>query len=243
MAIDQLYASRIRNEVGLFATWLPNARIEIGQYGPLRRALFQPQGQLKGFHANTSAAKANYDFTICAERVINPNAQALAEAGVSSGNVLLEVHFSSEAAVTFSAPDAVITRVDDIRALGEQLVEMQKAGTWRWDDGIVIEVVTAPRATIIASQERNAVVKFEVSAQAATRGGVMASLDESSSVRIMKGVGAKIIGQGPLTPLFRLAFLKSYLFSDPTISLRGPAETDNAPERVEISATEYLEIY
>jgi len=241
MSIEQQYASQVREQIGLFATWLPNERIDIGQYGPVNGALFRPEKRLTGVHASPAPATATYDFTINADRAINTEAKALADAGVTSGNVLLEVHFQKEAAVTFSAPDAVVTRVDDLRALGEKLLALKSAGEWRRGDAIVVEVVTVPRATIIASQKSGAEVKFEVAAHTPVSAGVMATLNESNSLRISKGVGAKVIGEGPLTPLFRLAFLKSHLFKDPTLDYRLGAQP--APPRVELTAEDYLEVY
>ncbi len=241
--IDQLYASNIRTQVGLFATWLPNAEIKIGHYGPVNGALFQPFSQLTGLCSQPGPAKATYDFTIAADRAINTQAKALADAGVTKGNVLLEVHFQKEAAVSFSAPDAVITRVTDIRALGKKLVGMMNLGEWDRKHAIVVEVVTAPKGTIIASEKAGAEVKFEVGANTPISPQIMADLDESTSLRSYKGVGARVIGEGPLTPLFRLAFLQKRLFRDPTISFRGPAGEEIQQERIEIDNDETLEIY
>jgi len=241
MSIDQIYASQIRDQVGLFASWLPNARIEIGQYGRLSGALFQPQSRLENVAASTGTSKASYDFTIQADRTINADAKALADTRVSSGNVLLEVHFRKAAAVTFSAPDAVITRVNDIRAIGEKLIAMKEK--WQRKDAIVVEVITVPRATIIVSEESGAEVKFEVRSRSPISGEAMANLDESSSLRISKGIGAKVVGKGPLTPLFRLAFLKSRVFRRPVVTFRVPEGAPSKPERVDISADDYFEIY
>jgi hypothetical protein len=241
--IDQLYASNIRAHIGLFATWLPNAEVKIGQYGTLDGALFQPMNQLMGLYAKPAPAKAKYDFTIAADRTINTESKALADAGVTHGNVLLEVQFHREAAVSFSAPEAVITRVGDIRELGEKLVMMLNAGDWDRKHAIVVEVVSTPKATIIASEKAGAQVKFEVGAKTPISPQAMADLNEETSLRTYKGVGVKVIGEGPLTPLFRLAFLEKRLFRNPTISFRGPAGEDVQRETVDVDAEHVLEIY
>jgi len=241
--IDQLYASNIRAQVGLFAAWLPNADIKIGHYGPINGALFQPYKQLVGLKAQPAPAKADYDFTIQADRAINTQTKALADAGVTQGNVLLEVQFHKEAAVSFSAPDCVITRVTDISALGKQLLTMLKAGSWDRKHAIVVEIVTTPKGTIIASEKSGAEVKFEVAARTPISPQVMANLDEASSLRTYKGVGAKVIGQGPLTPLFRLAFLQKRLFRNPAIAFRGPGNAEVKAEQINIDEEEMLEIF
>jgi hypothetical protein len=235
MAIDELYASEIRGETGLFATWVPNAPLEIGHYGPMRGALFQPMKQLTGLKTVTGTGTANYDFTINATRKINTSANALADAGLTKGKALLEVSFQKEAGVTFSAPETRVTRVDDILALGQQLIAKLNAGQWDEKHGIVIEVVTAPRATIITSIKSGAEVKFAVEANTPINVNVMANLGVTNSLIVEKGVGAKVIGEGPLNPLFRLAYIKTHLFKDPNIQYRGPAGDEKPHREVQIS--------
>ena len=144
--------------------------------------------------------------------------------------------------MSFSAPDAVITRVDDLRALGQRLIDLGTALWKRREYYVVIEVVTVPKATILVSQNAGAEMKFEVDAKTPISPQVMANLDATSSLKVSKGVSTKIIGEGPLTPLFRLAYLKSHLLDDAEIKVyRGPSE--EPPEQVEITKEHYLEIY
>jgi hypothetical protein len=62
-----------------------------------------------------------------------------------------------------------------------------------------------------------------------------------ASMLLSRGVGVKIVGEGPLTPLFRLAFLRTHLFRPPGIQFRGAPEAPQ--ERVEVSDEHYLEVY
>lgn len=242
LPLDQLYTSQIRNQTGLFANWLPNAPLEIGHYGQINGSLFQPMNQLSGLNQTTGKGTGTYDFTIHATRNINTNAQALADAGLSTGKALLELSFQKEAGVIFSAPDTQVTRVDNIKALGEKLVDMLRAGDWNEMDAIVVEVITANSATIIASISSGAEVKFAVEAETLIGPNVIANLNAGTSLLSEKGVGAKIIGEGPFNPLFRLAFLKSRFLGDPKITFRsGPDEV--SPEVVQVSDEYDLEIY
>jgi len=242
--IGQLYVSQMHDRVGFFATWPLNQEIKIGHYGPMKGKLFQPFGQLKGLLAEVATGKATHDYTISADRVLNAQTKALADAGVTQGKALLEVHFHSEAAVTFSAPESVVTRVSNIKALGQRLVEMLQEKNWDRKHAIVVEVTTAPMATIIASEKAGAEVKFEVAANTPVSPQVMANLDEETQLKVFRGVGAKSIGKGPLTPLFRLAFLKRRLFRDPEIVVRGPAGEEVKPsEIVELDDDETMEVY
>lgn len=243
MSIDKTYAAQIRDQTGMFAAWFPNAEIAIGDYGTVNGPLFEKLARLASVPATPAPAKATYDFNINADRAINVDAKAMADAGVTSGNALLEVKFHKQAAVSFSAPDGVINRVADLLKLGRRLIDLEQSAQWkRKDYFIVFEVVTVPIATILVSQNAGAEIKFEVGAKTPINPQVMANLDTTSSLKMSKGVSTKIIGEGPLTPLFRLAFLKSRFLDDPEIKVyRGPSEA--GPEQVEISNEHYLEIY
>jgi hypothetical protein len=242
MSIEKTYAAQIRNETGKFATWFPAAEVAIGDYGTVSGPLFEKLNRLSGLQASAAPAKATYDFNINADRAINLDAKAAADAGVTSGNALLEVKFHKEVAVSFSGPDGVITRVDDLLALGRQLLSLQQSDDWKSSYYIVIEVVTFPKATILVSQSAGAEIKFEVEAKTPINPQLMANLDTQGSLKISKGVSTKIIGEGPLTPLFRLAYLKSRLFGDDEIKVyRGPGEA--APEQVDVTDEHYLELY
>jgi len=243
MPIDQVFAAQIREQTGLFAAWLPNSEIAIGDYGTVNGARFEKLARLSGVQATPAPGKATYDFNVNADRAINVDAKALADAGVSSGKALLEVKFQKEAAMSFSAPDGEITRVGDLLNLGRRLIDLDRSAQWkRKDYFIVMEVVTVSKATILVSQNAGAEIKFEVGAETPINPQVMANLDAASSLKVSKGVGTKIIGEGPLTPLFRLAHLKSRLFDDPEIKVYR-AGAAALPERLEISADHYLEIY
>jgi hypothetical protein len=240
MAVDEMYAEQIRSQTGKFAAWLPNAEVAIGDYGTVKGPLFEKLARLDDVQGTPAPGKATYDFDIHADRQINVDANATADAGVTSGNALLEVKFHREAAVSFSAPDGVITRVGDLLALGRRLIDLTEQ--WKRKYYVVIEVVTVPKATILVSQNAGAEMKFEVGAKTPISPQVMANLDVGTSLRMSKGVSTKIVGEGPLTPLFRLAYLKSRLFDEPEIKVyRGPGES--TPERLEITKDHFLEIY
>ncbi len=241
MPIDELYAAEVREQTGLFATWVPNAPLEIGHYGQVRGSLFLAMNQLEGLVTTTGPGTASYDFTIHATRKINTNAEALADAGVQTGKALLEVSFQREAGVTFSAVDTRVTRVQNIKALGEQLIGM--GNNWDTDHAIVVEVITATRATIITSIQSGAEVKFAVEVGTPISANIMANLNAGTSLLMEKGVAAKVIGEGSLNPLFRLAFLKSRSFRGPKLSFRGPSGSEATGQQVPISDEHYLEVY
>jgi hypothetical protein len=240
---DQLYATQMKQETTRFANWPPNAPIGIGTYGTINGALFEPEEQITGLTTITSDAPASMDFTIHANRTLNTSAQALVDAGVSSGKALLEVSFQDEAGVTFSAPETWTIRVASFKELGDILLARNQAGDWNKDHSVIYEIIRATKATIIVSKSSNASIKFAVAADTPINPTVMANLDVNSSIAVEKGVGAKIIGEGPIYPLFRLLFLKSHFFGDPTIEKRRGAIAGEEDKIHPLTDDYYLELF
>lgn len=242
--IAQRYGSVIRQQMERFATWTPQATVTVGDYGPLNGALFDKMNNLGPLKSTTSPGVAGYDLTFGAKRSFNFNAEARAKYNIAEGKALLEVGFSTESALMFSTPDAVVTRVDDIEALGRQLVDRYRDGNWDLAHGIVVEVTKVSKATILLSEKSNATANFSVEANTPLSAAAMANLNANTSLVDTEGVGVKVVGEGPLTPLFRLAFLRKVFLHDPKIEIRGFTNfTESAQEQHKIAEERYLEVY
>jgi hypothetical protein len=235
MAIDQKYAERIRKETGLFANWEPNSPRAIGDFGPVKGSIFEFFGRLNdeeigGLGERESPSAASYDIMIHASRAINANAGAKAKASVASGKALLEMKFTSEDGIAFSAPDVTIVQITNLPALGDTLKRRRLNGAWDTEHAVVVQVNRAPRATIVLSDEAGAQIDFEIAANVPVNAQLIANLDAGASLLSARGVGVRIVGQGPLVPLFKLAYLKKRLFGDPRIVYRD-AEVHGVSDR------------
>jgi hypothetical protein len=165
MPVAQRYAATIHDETKLFATWMPNSAIAIGDYGPVDGAIFEKFGKLGSLGSTQGLARAGYDIQIGVQRGLNFDAHARAQYHLAEGQALLEIGFNSASGVMFSTADAKVARVDDIGALGRRLASLQDQGKWDLNHGIVVEVTTASKATILASQQVGAQAKFSVDGQ------------------------------------------------------------------------------
>jgi hypothetical protein len=239
--IAQQYAATIRDQTRFFATWPPNAAVAIGDHGPMDGALFERFSNLGGLKSTQGPAKAGFDIQIGAQRGLNFDANARAQYQLTEGQALLEIGFSTASGVMFSTEDAQVTRTDDIGALGRQLASLHDEGKWDLSHGIVIELISVPKATILASQSVGAQAKFSVDGKTPVTASAMANLKADASMLLSKGVGVKIVGEGPLTPLFRLAFLCTHVFRPPDIQYRGVLDTPQ--EIAEISDKHDLAVY
>jgi hypothetical protein len=241
MPTDQQYGASIRTETTLFANWPPNAPREIGDFGRVNGALFEFFGRLDpkeigALGSRESPSPAGYDIMIKSTRSLKSHLSAEAKAKVADGKALLEIKFTSEEGVVFAAPSVTITEITSLQALGNMLNQRRLKGTWDMDHAVVIQVTKAESATILLSNQEGAGIDFEVAANAPVNSQVVAKLDAGSSVVDSRGVGIKIIGEGPLTPLFKLAYLKGRIFGAPKIAYRQalPPNSPNDPEIHEV---------
>ena len=231
MPADQQYASGIRRETSLFANWQPNAPREIGDYGPVNGAIFQYYDRLDtkeiqalGERPGTSAA--SYDIMIHSTRSLQTDLSAEAKAMVGSGKALLEIKFSKKDGVVFAAPSTKVTEIASMPELGRILSARHRAGNWNMDHAVVVQVSVAERATILVSTEASAGMGFAVDASVPVNAQLVANLHAGQSCVSSHGVGVDIVGEGPITPLFKLAYLKKRFRKDPEIVYREvlPAE-------------------
>ena len=225
MPSDQQYGSSIRREASLFANWPPNAPREIGDYGPVNGALFEFFGRLDPEELDTlerreSPSSASYDVMIKSSRSLNTQVSAAANASVGEGKALLEFEFSSEEGVVFVAPSIKITEITSMAALGRILNKRRREDNWNMHHAVVVQLSTAESATILLSNQAGAKMTFEVAADAPVNAQLVAKLDAGVSLVSSHGVGIRIVGDGPLTPLFKLASLKRRIFGDPNIVYR-----------------------
>jgi hypothetical protein len=239
--IAQQYAATIHDQTKLFATWLPNAAIAIGDYGPVEGALFERFGNLGGLNSTPGPAKAGFDIQVGVQRGLNFDASALAKYHLAQGQALLEIGFTSASGVMLSTQDAQVTQINDIPALGKQLIELHKQNNWDLNHGVVVEVTTVSKATVLASQQSGAQAKFSVDGKTPNTGPAVANLKADASMLLSQGVGVNIVGEGPLTPLFRLAFLRTHWFKPPDIQFRGAVES--AAQQVQLADQYVLEVY
>lgn len=232
MPTDQQYGASIKNETSLFANWPPNSPREIGDFGRVNGSLFEFYGRLKpeeieALGSRESPSPASYDIMIKSTRSLNAHLSAEAKAKVADGKALLQIKFTSEEGVVFAAPSISINEITSMLALGRFLNERRLNGNWDMDHAVVVQVSKAENATILLSNQKGAGIDFEVAANSPVNAQLVAKLDAGASVVDSHGVGIKIIGEGPLTPLFKLAYLKRKIFGDPKLVYREALAPDS----------------
>lgn len=250
MPTNQQYGDSIKDETSLFANWPPNSPREIGDYGRVNGSLFEFYGRLAPEEITTLGSRegpsaASYDIMIKSTRSLNARFSAGAETQVADGKALLEIKFSSDQGIVFAAPAVSISEITSMEALGHLLNTRRVEGNWDMDHAVIVQVSNAESATILLSNQEGAGIDFEIEADVPVNAQLMAKLDAGTSVVDSRGVGMKIIGEGPLTPLFRLARLKRRIIGDPKIVYRDALAPDaaRAPDIHDIDEEFVLAVY
>lgn len=222
---DQQYGSIIRGETTFFANWPPNAPREIGDFGRVNGALFEFFGRLdpaetEALGKRQGPSPAGYDIMFKSARKLNSHLSAEVKAIVGDGKVLLEFHFSSEEGIVLVAPSIMITEITSMAELGRVLNKRRKEGNWIMEHAVIVQVSVAESATIVLSDQAQAGMQFAIAAGVPVNPHLIARLDAGTSLVSYHGVGIKIVGEGPLTPLFKLASLQRRVLGKPKVVYR-----------------------
>lgn len=222
------YAKELRSAFGLWPAWLPDNRVEIGDYGRLDHGVFIRAGNLRdvGVATPTKRARTVADHAFASERAV---ATMLGPA--TDGSAVARVTFGRGFGVYVALTACAERGVTSLADLAGDVVRLKQDGHWdpRW---CLVTGVLEARSALIAVSSRGS-ASFEV------------ALPESSAGQFGKIVGgAKIVRESGLdfrtslaagcTPLFRLGSL----LDEATLMLRGGRAS--SPRIVELDAREGL---
>jgi hypothetical protein len=243
MSFAQRYTAKIRTETRYFAAWLPGAIVRLGDYGSVDGSVFQSVGNVSDLPEILETEPHTIDTMLGVTRELSPQASIDGDAGIATGQALIEITFNDEVGILISAVGARETRIADLTAFADRLRSTGQLDS-RSANWFVYELTTVQKATIVASQEGGVRFRFNITGKPAGLAEALASVSGASSTVMERHAFVKIIGQGPLTPLFRLARLKRRLFSDPVLSFRGENQTPaDMVERYDLGDGDVLEVY
>jgi hypothetical protein len=213
----ELYTNGIKKKfANYFAAWLPGDKFRLGDIGIIRNNLFTRVITL---------GELGIEFTERADNDPTP-IDYVSESGVSiffktageinrslpnipKAKVGIGVDFSQKGAFIIKAPESFAPSIENLVQLERDIINLYACAQWRSEWVVIIRLVKTPVASIIVSNSSKS--KIELSAE----GDIpLASLDLGNAslnfgVKAQTGDVAKFIGAKNLTPLFKLAQLKS----------------------------------
>jgi hypothetical protein len=180
--------------------------MELGAVGFLKDGLFDQRARLKDFgisfaprpdggrtgfeYQSSTGVKTSY-------KAAGQASGAFRAVGVASAGVRFE--FSRFGAVVFSAPNCVVSEIDNKRSLERKL-----RNTSDWDMGwvVITKILKARSATILVSGSTGAFVELRASGDIAPGGIVLADLAAGFSRARTSGMAVQSVAEGRLTPLY-----------------------------------------
>ncbi|NKI60935.1 hypothetical protein HCG46_21885 [Labrenzia sp. PO1] len=155
---------------GLFATWLPDDHLDVGDYGNLEKGRFLRDGNLKKksvlFEEQIiSSDKRVFRYSDGAK--IKSAAAAHGSAAAGFGDAAGEIEFSKEGGFIYHFHDATQIRIESRDDFFRSLLEAIISGQIMWQDGYVVidELRDCARYWIMVSEMSSGLVKLKASSK------------------------------------------------------------------------------
>lgn len=229
------YTTEIHDALGYWATWLPGNPLELGQCGPIRHRVFDPQDSLANFKIEFETEKGGEPSNIqyVSEGGVSYTVQAAADnqriPEIPQGKAGIKLRFSRDNAIVFVATQARHHRIAGTNRLAKTIYDRISVGEFPPQYAVVTEVVVADSGTIVISSGSGA--ELAMSAEADLTAGLLdlASGGLGFSRVSSQDLRTEIIAKESLTPLFKLVGLKRngrFIWSKEDVSRLGFEDID-----------------
>ncbi len=187
----------------LYATWLPSGKYKLGDYGPVRNATFDYEGNIQRdfkiqFSIQPSKA-ANYDYKSARAVTV----KSIAKGSAGNATARLEIGFSGNQAILFNAAGCVFKRIRNLKDVGERIMQLREDKKWNEWNCLISSVLAAKATTVIISRARGASISLEASSpsvQIIDLADATIKLQATSS----KNIGLKVVTEAGMIPLLGL---------------------------------------
>lgn len=192
---------------GMFANWMPNANVAVGDFGTIEDHRFVRHGALSEYGEidggiEPKKARNSFDYT---DRIdLAFSAAAVADTGAGA-RAKVSVRMADRGAFLYHLANGGIVRAANTRLFHEQLAQILLAGDLTFpDDGVVVtEVLNAKQATVIVADSRDASLELETSFQPLGH-AFLAGGQGSVRAGAPRGSVLQFVGQSDINALLRL---------------------------------------
>jgi hypothetical protein len=209
MSSAKAYGRLVHEQLLLYATWLPDVRVHVGDVGRLNGHVFEPVRRLKdlGIPFNVvrdPKADVSYTFMSAGTKEMSVAASGTAGSGpAGSGAASLRIEFAKEDSVYFMAHGCSGSAIDDLEKLGDQILKQVEKKTWLLDYVVATRVVRAKSATIVQSSATGASIELEGNASGTPVPDLLKA-GAAVKVKSRSSVGFSAVAKRDLTPLLVL---------------------------------------
>lgn len=198
------------------AAWLPNTHLVLGDVGTLQDGIFEPVTSLArlGISFAVEPSGNGIDLSYTSSDAVTTTAKANAAGGAAGAAISgkLTIEFRSKNAMLFQASNGVVSRIADLRSLGNQIMKRYQQGRWDREHVVLTDLVSVAAATILISDGNSARIELDVDGEPAPSLASLAKAGVKLGIAHEAGIGTRIVGETGLTPLFKVAGIRSRLF-------------------------------
>ena len=200
------YSREMRLRFGLWPSWLPDARVAIGDFGRIQQGVFVREGQVHdlGVSYGLAARQAFGDQLFASEGVRHAMLDGQVSERQTGAQAGARIEFGRGFGVFVGLRECHEERAADLISLADQLDRRRDAGVWSDDRCLVTGVVEARAALIAVSSDGGAAL--EVSATAPSP-DLLTLLGGEVRIAREVSVGYRSLLTAGCTPLFRLVRL------------------------------------
>jgi hypothetical protein len=156
------YLTELHSTFGyLFANWVPQQKIALGDYGRFQKGLFQRDGKLEDLGIKVQRgvpdeSRALYQYhsanSSSAQLKLKGSGTPAAAAEVTAG---LEIKFADANSVFFNAAGCSLNTLTNLTAIGNAVRSRLENGTWEYDWVVITTLIAAKSTTAIISSSSN----------------------------------------------------------------------------------------
>lgn len=220
----ECYSRALYEHFSLLGTWMPNARLALGDVGVWDRGIFRRLTSLEELGIDTKirtgTTPANLSFTSATTLAVRPSLSAGLAPALAVGQAHIDITFANHGGFVFQAIDCYQDELDDRVGLAKNILGYVRTGEWERNWVLVDSILRAGSATILISNSSTASIGLHV--EGPVEVSSLAKLKAGFSVTSESGNIARFISQSGLVPLFTLGRIKPSLLQR---LLGAPGET------------------
>ncbi len=197
-----------------YAAWLPNAPLSLGDVGRVKAREFQRETSLTNLRVNFKPIRGAPGQDIShtsgsgVKIAFKAAGQPLPGAGIPLGKAGAAVTFDSSGAFLFQATSPVQESIDDLHALGNDLIRLWRDRVWKEDWCVVTTLVRVKTLTVLIANNRNAGVELTAEGPLSSGDLALARADAALSVSRPSADVTQVLAARGATPLFHIRKLR-----------------------------------
>jgi len=226
------YQKEMHNNLGFFATWLPAAQIQLGDFGTFEAGRFRRVGTLKeleiNFESSEKGKPQSLSYSAATERTVGGAAEASSTVPVVSSQI--SIRFTKAGGYVFEATGVRSVELTDRIALAIKILDSYAKNEWKKEWLLVDGLYEAASATIIVSEDASSEIVFNGTANIPLGSLPLTNPTLGLTISSQSGRIVHVVAEKNLTPLYSCLRLHNPLFGAP--SLRPARDAQSSAKSV-----------